>query len=1090
MKKTLLKSFFTNNELRKFVILMKNVLFIALLAFTHVAAGASSENSLQSIRVTGVVTDAETGETLPGVSIMIEGTTIGTTTDIEGNYNINAPDKESVLSFSFVGYQTERIVVGERTVININLLPALTDLEEVVVIGYGTQRKINLTGAVASVGSEEIENRPVTSAEQALQGVAPGLQITTSRDAGEVGGRMDLNIRGLTSLEGSSNPYILVDGIPMSLTDINPQDIESVTILKDVASASIYGARAAYGVILITTKRGKTDGKVNISYSNNFAAGQALNLPNRSDAITFANVVNYSFRNQAGTNLISDEHLGYIEQNMKSPGSAPEMYRSSATAWRTGAFGLYNTAAYDWDDIFLNKYTNRTKHDLNISGGHNNLSFFLSAGLYDEGGLLKPVEDKYSRYNLSATINSQIFDWLEMSFLTKYRNSDLEYPTSAYAPGGSERAFFITWMLQRVKPTASKFFPGTEIWTGDNRMYNFLNNIVYEKARQTVVSPRVTIEPIKGWVTNIEFNYTTNDRDERFQRFTFPTAIPKQDGSYDSDIIFPATQGSVTMQLFTNSYMSPNIYSTYVNSFGQHNFSIMAGYQQETYTNANLRGDGVDLLTRNIPAIRTTVGRQDVSDALSHWSSQGYFGRLNYNFAEKYLLEVNARYDGTSRFAEGERWGFFPSVSGGWVASSENFFPLKNIIDVFKLRASYGSIGNQNVGSYLYLPGMGVGLSNYLFTDVLPRPYQVTMPGMESVNLTWETVNSLGIGLDANLLNNRLGLVFDWYQAITSDLVGPGETLPSVLGAGMPKVNEGEVTIKGWEFELSWRNRVGDFSYGARAMLSDYERVVTAYHNPTKLLNTHYVDRVLGEIWGFETAGLFQTQAEIDGWHNQSQINTTAYRPGDLKYVDQDGDGVITTGENTLDNPGDRVVIGNTTPRYQFGISGNAAYKGFDMSFLIQGVGKRDFDLTNNMSTFLGPANGYMHAVVYDEHLDFYRPADDDGPLGPNTDAYFANPYLVFGGSNNKNYSYATERYLQNAAYIRLKNLQVGYTLPRSITEKAFISRARIYLSGENLWTGTSLMFHDPEALVGNNNYQGSAYPLSRIYSMGLNINF
>jgi len=858
----------------------------------------------------------------------------------------------------------------------------------------------------------------------------------------------------------------------------------------DVSSASIYGARASYGVILITTKRGKTDGKLNISYSNNFAAGQALNLPKKVDALTFAHVINYSYANQTGTNLISDESLGYIEQNMKNPGSAPEMYRQSATAWRTGNFGLYNTAAYDWDDIFLKKYSNRLKHDISFSGGNEKLSYYLSTGLYDEGGLLKPVNDKFKRYNVSATINSKFFNWLKLSFLTKYKYTDLKYPTSAYTESGSERAFFITWMLQRVKPTAAKYYPGTKIWTDDNRMNNFLNNIVYEKERQLVMSPRVIIEPIKGWVTNFELNITTNDRDHRFQRFTFPTAIPKQDGSYDSDIIPPATQGSVMMKLFTNTYISPNIYSQFDKSFGHHNFSIMAGYQQETYKSANLRGDGEDLLTKNIPAIRTTVGKQTVIDELSHWSTQGFFGRFNYNFAEKYLLEFNLRYDGTSKFKKGERWGLFPSVSGGWVASKENFFPLKDVIDVFKLRASYGTIGNQNVAGYLYLPAMGISQSNYLYTDELPRPFQVTMPNMASVDLSWETVTTTDFGLDAQLLNNRLGLIFDWYQSITSDLVCPGETLPSVLGTSMPKKNEGEVTIKGWEFELSWKGSVGDFSYGIKGRLYDYKQVVTAYNNPTKLINNYYVGKELGEIWGFKTAGLFQTQEEINSWHNQSQISTIAFKPGDLKYVDQNGDGIISLGDNTLDNPGDRVVIGNSTPRFQFGINGNAEWKGFDMSFLIQGVGKMELNLAENMSTFLGPANGYMHAVVYKEHLDFWRPADDNGPLGPNTDAYFAKPYLTFGGSNSKNYGYATDRYLQSVAYIRLKNLQLGYTLPGKITEKAHISKARIYLSGENLLTGTRLMFLDPEATVANNGYTGSAYPLSRIYSLGLNINF
>jgi len=1049
----------------------------------------------QQKTVSGKVTDTK-NQPLPGVTVVIKGTTQGTVTNGDGIYTIsNIPDN-STLQFSFVGMKTQEVVVGNLTTVNVSMEEETIGLDEVVAIGYGTKKKINITGAVSVAGKEDIANRPVSSAVQALQGVSPGLVITTTGDAGQPGAKMEMNIRGLTSLEGSSNPYVLVDGIPMNITDIDPEDIESISVLKDAASSAIYGAKAAFGVILVTTKKGKNREAININYSNNFAMTEMLNMPHKADAVSFAHLINQAQMNLTGSPFYTEQNFANIVQNAKEPGSAPEMYRSGNN-WYMGNWGINNTAAYDWMDIFLKDSAFRMKHNLSFSGGTEKLNYYISGGMYDEQGYIKPADDLYKRYNVNATVNSKIFNWLSMSLLTKYRYSNTVYPTSSYEETGSERSYILEWM-QRVKPTTAMYYPGTKIYIGDNRMDNYMNNKVHQTERQLVMAPRLIIEPIKGWVTTVELNYTTNDNENFYQSFTFPTARPKADGSYDSDIIPPTKQGNVMLKLFTNSYISPNVYSQYTKSIAKHNFSIMAGYQQETYRYTDLRGNGVDLLTKNIPSITTAVGNNTVNDYLGNWSTQGVFGRINYDYDGKYLLEVNSRYDGTSKFAPGNRWGFFPSVSGGWVASKENFFPLKDVIDVFKLRASYGSIGNQNVNSYLYLPGMPVGLSSYLYTDTSSRPWQVGMPDMASVDLSWETVTTTDIGFDAQLLKNRLGFTFDWYQAVTSDLVSPGPQLPSVLGTTMPKKNDGEVTTKGWEVEVSWNSSTEDFSYGAKVVLSDYKRTVTKFNNPTKLIpdvnsfadyQGYYEGMVLGEIWGMETAGLFQTQEEINGWHNQSQVSQASYpfKPGDVKYVDQNDDSIINVGQNTVDDPGDRKIIGNNTPRFSFGISGNAAWKGFDMSFLIQGVASRQVSLSQ-LGTFRGAANGAFHTTVYDEHMDYWRNATS--PLGANPDAYFPNSYLTYDEQNQKNFRYATDRYLQNAAYIRLKNLQIGYTLPRNISEKALISKARIYLSGENLLTGTKLMFYDPEAFQGNTSRIGSQYPLSRIYSIGLNINF
>ena len=459
---------------------------------------------------------------------------------------------------------------------------------------------------------------------------------------------------------------------------------------------------------------------------------------------------------------------------------------------------------------------------------------------------------------------------------------------------------------------------------------------------------------------------------------------------------------------------------------------------------------------------------------------------FSYNFDDKYLVEFNGRYDGSSRFDEDNRWGFFPSVSAGWVFSEEEFYPMQDVIDVLKFRGSYGSIGNQNVDNYLYVPTMPISQGNFLFGG--ERLWTVGTPNLSSVNLTWEQVSTLDFGIDIQTLNNRLGFVFDWYESKTTDLVGPGQAVPSVLGTGVPKKNEGEITTKGWEVEISWRNRVNDFSYGFRGVLSDYKSTVTKYINPTKILSTYYEGMEMGEIWGLESAGLYQSAEEVaSNPVDQSFLYSGTWFPGDMKYIDQDGNNEINIGDNTSDSSGDKRVIGNTTPRFQFGLNANAAWKGLDISMLWQGVAKRDLDL-RSLGTFRGPANGPLHANVYGEHLDFWR--DASSPLGANPDAYFPRPYAQYIGQNGKNYNYPTTRFLQNGAYIRLKNLQIGYTIPSEITDRAKISKARIYISGENIITITDLMLYDPESFNGKYGRIGDQYPLSRTFSLGLNINF
>ncbi|MFB9054818.1 SusC/RagA family TonB-linked outer membrane protein [Formosa undariae] len=1023
---------------------------------------------------------------MPGASVSQKGTSNGVVTDFDGKFKIRLAEGEKTLVFSYIGYKSVEVIVGNETVLDVIIEEDTETLDEVVIVGYGTQKKVNLTGAVSVVGKEALTDRPVANVQQALQGASPNLQITTSDSSGEPGASMNMSIRGLTSLEGDSSPFVLIDGIPMDINDIDPNDIESISILKDVAASAIYGARAAYGVILITTKNGVGSKGVKVSYSTNFAITSLLNMPQNADALSFAHTMNHSSINAGGSGYFDTDALNRIAQNMAEPGSAPGVLPTAdGLNWDIGVQGLNSSDATDWESVLFKKNSYRKKHNISLSGGNEDISFYLAGGFYDEDGMLKIGNDFFKRYNLDAKIHAKISSWMKVSLLTKYNYEEQEYPTHPVYG----RSYTILEMT-RLKPTKPLYYPGTDVYTGTIGEQEVWRGS--DKYRQLVFSPRLTLEPIKNWITNVEVNYRTNDNSVQSSYGAVAGAVP--DGTGGSIITYSNQANTAyDSNLYTNTYLSPNIYTNYNKSFGNHNFGLMMGYQHETYSYSNLMVQANYLLSGLIPSISTSVGEvtsnfssDNDEDEKGHWSTQGVFGRFNYNYKEKYLFEMNVRRDGSSRFEPDSRWGTFPSFSAGWVFSKESFYPLKDQIDFFKIRGSYGSIGNQNVDNYLYVPTMSVSQSSYLFGG---EPlWTVGLPNISSVDLTWEKVTTMDFGLDIKSFNNRLALTFDWYESRTNNLVGPGQVLPVILGAEVPKVNAGEITTRGWELELSWQNTSGDFNYGITGALSDYKSKITQYNNPTNILTTYYEGMDIGEIWGLETSGLFQSVAEVDDWTvDQSYLYSGEWLPGDVRYLDQNNNNVLDIGDNTKDNPGDKKVIGNNTPRYQFGFTFNAGYKGFDVSFLVQGVGKRDLDL-RGLGTFRGPANGPLHANVYTEHLDFWR--DETSPLGANPDGYFPNAYSQYTGQNEKNYGLPTTRYLQNGAYVRLKNAQIGFTLPKGVSDKIKISKARIYLSGENLLTFTDLMIFDPEAFSGRQTRVGDQYPLSQVFSLGLNVNF
>ena len=532
--------------------------------------------------------------------------------------------------------------------------------------------------------------------------------------------------------------------------------------------------------------------------------------------------------------------------------------------------------------------------------------------------------------------------------------------------------------------------------------------------------------------------------------------------------------------------MTTNIYSDFSKSVNGHSFKVMGGFNAELSEYRNISGVKDGLITTSVPTLDTATSNARADGGYNHWSTAGFFGRMNYNYKEKYMAEVNARVDGTSRFIGDQRWGVFPSVSAGWNIAREDFFePISHKISTLKLRASWGQLGNMNTSSlYPFYQTMPIGSANGSWLVDGLKPNTASAPGIVSSFMTWETVESWNIGIDWGMFNNRLTGTFEYFERATNDMIGPAPELPGILGTSVPKVNNADMRSYGFDLEVSWRDNIGDFSYGAKVVLSDAQQQITNYPNETGKFDTWYNGKMSGEIWGYETAGIAKSQEEMDNHlanSGQGALGSN-WSAGDIMYKDLNGDGEINGGDGTLSNTGDKTIIGNTTARYNFGISLDAAWKGFDVSVFFQGTSKRDYSLDG--AYFWGADGGVWQSAAFVEHMDFFRPEGD--PLGANLDAYYPRPMFDDGGKNKEIQS----GYLQNAAYIRLKNVQIGYNLPDRVLSKVGLQTVRVYVSADNLWTGTSLSsIFDPEALGGSWG-NGKLYPLSMTVSVGLNINF
>lgn len=1059
---------------------------------------------------TGVVTDSE-GEPLLGATVRVVGTTLGAATNIDGKFTIPNCPVGSTISISYVGCNPVS-VKWTGTEINV-IMTENNMLDEVVVVGFGTQKKVNLTGAVSTVSAKEIAARPVNTVADALQGMAAGLDVLGSSRGGQLGAARSMNIRGTGTIgSGSSvNPLVLIDGMEGDINQINPADVENISILKDAAASSIYGSRAAGGVILVTTKSGK-EGKVTVNYSDNFRWSHVTRMPKMADSYTWASTMNQAAiaNNQR---WFSEEKLQAIKDAQSDPNMVKMFRNPTNNKWEvwdeTPLLPLGNT---DWLDEHFGKTAFAQEHNVSLTGGNDKYDFYFSGNLLDQEGILRWGDDSQQRYTINAKINVNLTKWLTFGYSARWYRGKYDAPSfvSQYASNELYHNIARYWPIVPTHdpngyPVVESFIDGMQ---NGGRYKNWEDKFDQQFAFR--------FHPLEGLNINAEFNYRTqhtNTSQDIQQAYGWdcdgnpykrnPNGYPYGAGG----------EGSKMYEYnYRSNYFNPNVYGDYSKTFAEdHNFKIMAGFQSEWYNYKDFSGSRNDIIN-GLPYLTMTNGKTiTVAGGEATWSTVGWFGRLNYDYAGRYLVEGNIRYDGSSRFRSATRWTWSPSFSLGWNIAQENFWEdFVSTCNTLKLRYSWGKLGNQNTDSWYptySVMGYSPSSSGWLINGG-NKGTIASMPGLISSTLTWEKNRTWDIGLDWGLFNNRLTGSFDYYNRKTVDMVGPGEVLPGVFGANVPNVNNLSMTSKGWELSISWRDRIGEFNYGITANLYDHTVTVDEYPNENKALSQYYNGAKLGDIWGLTTIGIAKTDAEMQAHldrldaaytakyghapatprSGQNQIGT-GWKAGDIMYADLDGDGIISSGAWTADDHGDYSVIGNSTPRYSFGLNLEASWKGFDVKVFFQGTMKRDYWASGPMMFgTVGGTGGKWQAVVYEPHLDYFRPEDTADPLGPNVDAYY--PRVNWGGPNN---TVTQTRYLQNAAYCRLKNVTVGYTLPQVLTRKAYIERARIFFSGENLATMTNFTkMGDPELIEAYNSGYGFAkvYPLSRVFSVGLNVTF
>ncbi|MDH7461906.1 TonB-dependent receptor [Chitinophagaceae bacterium 26-R-25] len=1065
----------------------------------------------QTRTITGTVKD-QSGQPLKGVNVMVKGTKTGSTTDETGRYSLSV-DKNAVLILSFTGYTSKEIPVsGSQSSLITQLTVADKSLEDVVVVGYGKQKKINMTGAVETISAKQLENRPVTSATAMLQGTAPSLVFSAPSGGNTPGSRPTVQIRGSAAIAnsgvvGTTEPLVVIDGIPGTMTDfdaLNPNDIESVSVLKDAAASAVYGARAPYGVLVISTKMAKRNESPQFTYDGNFAKVTPVRVPHTVDAYTYALAIDQGQMNVAGGNANAVSYtkgiLDTIQDNILHPGKYTYA-QLNPFIYTNGTPSGYGTAMNNNDmvDVWL-RSSFRQQHNFSVRGGSDKTTYFLSGGYVNQPGVLNYVQDidNFKRYNINGSLMSQVNDWLKLSYHTRY---SLGQSTAPIGGLGLGRSGLYTWIFGSA--------PTTPVMTGVGELNPTMltasngGSIVSKSHRlDNILGADINI--LKGLTAHIDGTWRLSVSD--YQSLTIPVITKQPNGSYMAGT--GANVSSLTKQSALETYWTVQGYMAYEYALKKHTFRIQAGASAEEDNYKNMTGTNINLYTPDLPAFAVASGASpSLSDAVNTWATAGFFGRFNYNYDSRYLLEVNGRYDGSGRYSADKRWGVFPSASAGWNMSNEKFWKgIASIVNRAKIRASYGTVGNQgNAAGYLHIPTMTTGnKSSWLFNGAT-LPY-VNMPGILNMDRTWEKLTTADVGLELGFLNNRLTSEFDYFNRRAWDVIGPATPVPTVLGTTAPDVNNAEFVTKGWEAQVKWADNINQrWNYSVGLGLSDAQSKVTKYNNPAPALTDWYVGKKFGEIWGYVSDRLL-TQSDFPNTStvgqqpiiNQSKISNGAkWYAGDVKYEDLNGDKVISPGASSLADHGDLKIIGNSTPRYRFNFTLASGYSfpkagRVDVSIFLEGVGKRDLFMGSTYSWWGGPISSQTSIAqgIYqgDKSLDFYRDANSDARvlsvLGQNVNSYFPRPYT--GAEGAKNFA-TSSRYLVSGAYMRLKNVMLTYSLPNQWLNVAKIKTCRFYFSAENI---AVLSAKNMPNYIDPENGVGLSYPQQATYSFGVNLGF
>ena len=1059
----------------------------------------------QKQTVTGTVLDSSG----PVIGAVLQGKDANAVTDIDGKFAITvSPD--DVLTVSCLGYVSKQVPVDGRSKISITLEEDAFMMEDAVVVGYGTIKKTNLTGAVSVIKADELKDRSALDVGHMLQGSVPGLNVTSG--SGRPGQAASLNIRGWNSINGGS-PLVLIDGVEGDIQYINPADVDNISVIKDAAAAAIYGAKGSAGVILVTTKSGskEKDGRAKVTYSGRFgvtAPTTSTDYETRGyDHVYLTNL--FWERYSPGT-----KYANYSDADMQELWARRnDKVENPARPWvvitQENGRDVYNYYANtDWYHVLYNDYKPTTNHMITMSGATGAVNYLVSGGYLYEQGMFKKDPDHYNRVNLRVKLGFDVNDWLRIGSNLSYFNSSYFYP----GQGGINNTFakstvHVLASYPEMNPDGSNIYTtkynGYEAMDG---LLMLLNSDHFNEDKVDNLSETLdfTITPAKGLVIKGDYTYALKytrylNRSVNGTYSKYPGEIlVKNDNSAFYDVLSESAN--------TNIYQAYNLYGTYEKSIADaHNFKLMAGVNYETRWIKDLGAKGYNLYSTELndqdlvgadPADPDGKKRMETSGGQNELKTAGYFARFNYDYKGRYLLEVNARYDGSSRFLRGSRWVFSPSASLGWKFSEESFFqPLKKWWDTGKLRFSYGQLGNQQLSAYY--PAIRTistdGKSSYLLGGAnLP---QATLSAPVSSGLTWERSIQSNVGIDLGFLGNRMTLSAEAYIRDTKDMLTAGEPLPAVYGASVPQENTADLRTKGYEFTIGWRDSFSlggkPFNYGASVVFSDYISHITRFNNPDKLFaKTYWVGKTYGEIWGYTVDGLFATDAEAAAYTvDQSKVNdsqifpTTTTSPnglyaGEMRFVDLDGNGKIDKGAEKVGDSGDWQIIGNSQPRYNYGVNLNPS----DFAVFFQGIGHMDW---------YPPAGFRSFWFLYDRPYQVFIPRNflDDCWSEENPNAYYPRPHGYVSMSASRPLGVENTRYLQNIGYLRLKNLTFGYTLPERLTKKISIQQLRVYFTGENLFylaPGLHGKFVDPE--MAQTGGTGRVYPWQKSFCFGIDI--